>query len=130
MRSYICAALALFLFFFHTSAQAQEKLSWQYIATTHFTLEVSDPEVTITVMEFGPLVVVIWKWPCKNADGAKSIMQRSDGQLRHSGKCVAGLTPVTYDMLLSALKAVARESSPSTELLSLLTRMSGWSVSP
>ena len=127
MRSCICAAVALFLFFIHPSAQAQEKMKWQFIATTHFTLEVSEPEVTISVMEFGSHVVVMWKWPCKSASGTSSIMQRSDKQLRRSGKCLTDNASVTYDRLLIALRAVARESEPPTDLLNMLTKLPHWS---
>lgn len=127
MRSYLCAAMALFLFFSERMAQAQEKMKWQFIATSHFTLEVSEPKVTITVMEFGPHVVVMWKWPCKSSSGTSSIMQRSDKQIRQSGKCLSDNASVTYDRLLIALRAVARESEPPTDLLDMLTKLPHWS---
>ncbi len=112
-------------------AQTKPKLpKWENIASTHWTL--SQPAETVesvSVMEFGEAVVVIWKMACnRNTESTRSIMIRSsDASVRVSG-CKGETFRSSYELMLAVLKEHVSKVETPTEVLSLISQLPNWTL--
>ncbi len=112
-------------------AQTKPKLpKWENVAVSHWILNKPVETVeSVSVMEFGESVVVIWKMTCtRNTESTRSIMIRSnDASVRASG-CKGETFRSSYQLMLAVLKEHVSKVETPTEVLSLISQLPNWTL--